>query len=159
MNGDDKLLVTLYGKQDFKTVTFGFGENCDYRAENIRVVGMNTIFTLIGKNETEEIEIPTLGEHNVKNALAAFAVAKACGLSTDVIKAGLLTYKNCTLGMLGGSAMGTTLSNLAAKYAWIMAGLGAAGGMMRFVGFATLLRIMLSNEFWGISFSASSAVS
>ena len=30
---------------------------------------------------------------------------------------------------------------------------GAAGGMMRFVGFATLLRIMLSNEFWGIYFA------
>lgn len=97
LNGDDELLVTLYGKQDFKTVTFGFGENCDYRAENIRVNGMNTIFTLISKNETEEIEIPTLGEHNVKNALAAFAVAKACGLSTDVIKAGLLTYKNAPM--------------------------------------------------------------
>ena len=97
LNGDDKLLVTLYGKQDFKTVTFGFGENCDYRAENICVNGMNTIFTLISKNETEEIEIPTLGEHNVKNALAAFAVAKACGLSTDVIKAGLLTYKNAPM--------------------------------------------------------------
>ena len=35
----------------------------------------------------------------------------------------------------------------------LMAGLGAAGGMMRFVGFATLLRIMLSNEFWGIYFA------
>ena len=34
-----------------------------------------------------------------------------------------------------------------------MALLGAAGGMMRFVGFATLLRIMLSNEFWGIYFA------
>lgn len=55
--------------------------------------------------------------------------------------------------LLCGSAMGTTLSNLAAKYAWVMAGLGAAGGMMRFVGFATLLRIMLSNEFWGIYFA------
>ena len=58
---------------------------------------------------------------------------------------GLLFAIVCTLGMLGGSAMGTTLSNLA--------GLGAAGGMMRFVGFATLLRIMLSNEFWGIYFA------
>ena len=66
---------------------------------------------------------------------------------------GLLFAIVCTLGMLGGSAMGTTLSNLAAKYAWVMAGLGAAGGMMRFVGFATLLRIMLSNEFWGIYFA------
>ena len=36
---------------------------------------------------------------------------------------------------------------------WLMAGLGAAGGMMRFVGFATLLRIMLSNDLWGIYFA------
>ena len=42
---------------------------------------------------------------------------------------GLLFAIVCTLGMLGGSAMGTTLSNLAAKYAWIMAGLGAAGAV------------------------------
>ena len=34
-----------------------------------------------------------------------------------------------------------------------MNGLGAAGGMMRFVGFAILLRIMLSNDLWGIYFA------
>ncbi len=59
----------------------------------------------------------------------------------------------CVLGLIGGSAMGETLQALSDKYAWIMAGLGAAGGMMRFVGFATLLRIMMSNEFWGIYFA------
>ena len=65
----------------------------------------------------------------------------------------LFCYRNRSRGismLLIGLA---SLSNLAAKYAWIMAGLGAAGGMMRFVGFATLLRIMLSNEFWGIYFA------
>lgn len=97
LNGDDSLLATLYNNLEFKTVTFGFGKNCDYRAENIRVAGMNTIFTLINKNKTEEIEIPTLGEHNVKNALAAFAVARSCGLSADEIKAGLSTYKNAPM--------------------------------------------------------------
>ena len=70
---------------------------------------------------------------------------------------GLLFAIVCTLGMLGGSAMGTTLSNLAEEFKWVMAGLGAAGGMMRFVGFATLLRIMLSNEFWGIYFAGFAA--
>ena len=30
-----------------------------------------------------------------------------------------------------------------------MGGLSAAGGMMRFVGFAVLLKIMLSNDLWG----------
>ena len=34
-----------------------------------------------------------------------------------------------------------------------MTGLSAAGGMMRFVGFATLLRIMISGEYWGIYFA------
>lgn len=97
LNGDDTLLSSLNGKLDFRTVTFGFNENCDYRAENIYVDGMNTIFTLISKDEKEEISIPALGEHNVKNALAAFAVAKACGLSTDKIKAGLLSYKNAPM--------------------------------------------------------------
>ena len=30
-----------------------------------------------------------------------------------------------------------------------MGGLSAAGGMMRFVGFAILLKIMLANDMWG----------
>ena len=34
-----------------------------------------------------------------------------------------------------------------------MAGLGAAGKMMRYVGFAILLRIMLSKDLWGIYFA------
>lgn len=66
---------------------------------------------------------------------------------------GLLFAIVCTLGMLGGSAAGESLKNLADKYQWVMNGLSAAGGMMRFVGFAVLLRIMLSKDFWGIYFA------
>jgi PTS system N-acetylgalactosamine-specific IIC component len=36
---------------------------------------------------------------------------------------------------------------------WIMGGLGAAGGMMRYVGFAVLMRIMLADDMWGIYFA------
>ena len=57
------------------------------------------------------------------------------------------------IGLIGGSAAGETLSNLSAQYSWFMDGLGAAGGMMRYVGFAILLRIMLSNDLWGIYFA------
>ena len=66
---------------------------------------------------------------------------------------GLLFAVVCVAGLLGGSALGTTLNALAEKYAWFMNVLSAAGGMMRYVGFATLLRIMLSNDFWGIYFA------
>ena len=66
---------------------------------------------------------------------------------------GLLFAVVCVGGLLGGTALGTTLQAISDKYGWIMDGLGAAGGMMRFVGFAILLRIMLSNELWGIYFA------
>ena len=38
-----------------------------------------------------------------------------------------------------------------------MAGLGAAGGMMRYVGFAVLLKIMLAGDMWGIYFAGFAA--
>ena len=66
---------------------------------------------------------------------------------------GLLFAVVCTLGLIGGEAMGVALNNVFDAVPWLMAGLGAAGGMMRFVGFATLLRIMLSNDHWGIYFA------
>lgn len=49
----------------------------------------------------------------------------------------------------GGTAMAETLTNLQQSASWLMGGLAAAGGMMRFVGFAILLKIMLSNDLWG----------
>ena len=53
----------------------------------------------------------------------------------------------------GGSAAGEALSAFKENYSWVMAGLGAAGGMMRYVGFAVLLKIMLANDMWGIYFA------
>ena len=66
---------------------------------------------------------------------------------------GLLFAVVCTLGLIGGEAMGTALNSVFDAVPWLMAGLSAAGGMMRFVGFAVLLRIMLSNDLWGIYFT------
>lgn len=57
------------------------------------------------------------------------------------------------IGLIGGSAAGNWLSEMSEKFAWFMSGLSAAGGMMRYVGFAILLRIMLSNDLWGIYFA------
>lgn len=36
---------------------------------------------------------------------------------------------------------------------WLMNGLSAAGGMMRYVGFAILLKVMVSRELWGFYFA------
>ena len=97
LNGDDRLLRTLHNKQFFRTVTFGFSDDCDYRAENIRTEGLNTVFTLCRGGRTEEITIPALGEHSVRNALAAIGVGEALGLDTKKIQSGLMTYKNAPM--------------------------------------------------------------
>lgn len=57
------------------------------------------------------------------------------------------------IGLIGGNAAGEALSNFADKYGGIMNGLSAAGKMMRYVGFAILLRIMLSKDLWGVYFA------
>lgn len=61
------------------------------------------------------------------------------------------------LAYVGGEAMGEQLQQLSEKYQWFMVGLGAAGGMMRYVGFAILLKIMLANDMWGIYFAGFAA--
>lgn len=57
------------------------------------------------------------------------------------------------IGVVGGELVGTKLSELSTDYAWIMNGLSAGGKMMRYVGFAILMRIMLSSDLWGIYFA------
>lgn len=49
-----------------------------------------------------------------------------------------------------GQSAKEPLQNFTQNFSWVMAGLGAAGGMMRFVGFAILLKIMLAPDMWGI---------
>ncbi len=61
------------------------------------------------------------------------------------------------IAYVGGTALAGTLQQFSDSAQWFMTGLGAAGGMMRFVGFAILLRIMLANDMWGIYFAGFAA--
>ena len=56
-----------------------------------------------------------------------------------------------------GDVVKEPLESFSKNYSWVMAGLGAAGGMMRFVGFAILLKIMLAPDMWGIYFAGFAA--
>ncbi|MFV0479913.1 MAG: PTS mannose/fructose/sorbose/N-acetylgalactosamine transporter subunit IIC [Anaerorhabdus sp.] len=66
---------------------------------------------------------------------------------------GLLFVVAVLLGCVGGAALGEQLVKLNEEFSWIMGGLSAAGGMMRYVGFAILMKIMLSNDMWGFYFA------
>lgn len=55
-----------------------------------------------------------------------------------------------TLFFVGGQAVGQQVVD--AIPAWLNNGLSAAGGMMRFVGFAILLKFMMNRDMWGFYF-------
>ena len=97
LNGDDRLLKSLHGKQGFKTVTFGLNKDNDYYADEIKTEGFNTKFVCCFGGKRVELNIPALGEHSVKNALAAFAVGTHLGLDERTIQSGLMTYKNAPM--------------------------------------------------------------
>ncbi len=64
---------------------------------------------------------------------------------------GLLFAIVVVIGCAGGQALGDTLKQFDGN--WVMGGLSAAGGMMRYVGFAILMKIMLADDMWGIYFA------
>ena len=70
-------------------------------------------------------------------------------LNTSMLILGSLFAVIAILAYVGGIAASGALQSLSEKASWFMGGLSAAGGMMRFVGFAVLLKIMLSNDLWG----------
>lgn len=97
LNGDDELLSELYGKQPFRTVSFGIGKNNDYYAKDIETEGFGTVFTCVSKEGERRFVIPALGVHSVCNALVAIAAARYLGLDDDTIQSGLSTYKNAPM--------------------------------------------------------------
>lgn len=102
--------------------------------------------------------------------IMSYLMAKADKAAADANPKGILTVNviaGIILGALfavfavlayfGGAALGDLLAQYSSQLAWLMSGLGAAGGMMRYVGFAVLLRIMLANDMWGIYFAGFAA--
>lgn len=95
---------------EIRVVTFGTGADCDYRAKDIRVVEERMQFTLLrGQQEGIAVRLSVAGEHNVLNALAAFAVAEHYGIAPEQAADGLFSYH--PLAMRGGriQAGGVTL--------------------------------------------------
>ncbi len=95
--------------------------------------------------------------------LTSFVMAKADAYAAEANPSGITTINWVMMGALGlffalvasaglisGQAIGEALSTALPE--WVWTGLGVAGGMMRFVGFAVLMKIMLSSDMWGVYF-------
>jgi len=84
LNGDDANVTWMAGETRARVVTFGFGERCDVRAEDVAVDwprGMR--FRIVASGRSYDASIRLLGRHLVYPALAAFAVALVEGVAPD----------------------------------------------------------------------------
>ena len=92
---DDDKLSTITEYKGIKPVFYGTGMDDEFRAENIVENGFDgTDCTLIHRDTRIDVTIPTMGRHNVLNALCAMAVGTRLGLSADEIKRGIESFKN-----------------------------------------------------------------
>lgn len=75
-------------------LTYGFREEAQIRAENVRAEGTQMKFTLMRRDAApEEMTINLPGVHNVLNALAAIGVALTLDVPMEAIKDALATFK------------------------------------------------------------------
>ena len=72
----------------------------------------------------------------------------AC-LNIHMLILGALFAVIAIVAYAGGTAAAGSLQAFADSATWFMAGLGAAGAMMRFVGFSILMKIMMAGDMWG----------
>ena len=97
LNGDNDLLGT-YENPDFKIIRYGIhNPACQVRAEGIVQEGTSTRFLIRWGEESIPAVIPTIGEHNVLNALAAYAVGRELDISPQDCAKALSSYQ--TAGM------------------------------------------------------------
>ena len=97
---DDKINNELIKKIKNKNIyTYGFNFKSNFLIKNINQNIGFTKFDLIinvpnkKKQKIQNIKIPLLGLHNVRNAVAATAVALTVGISVKDIKNGLVKFK------------------------------------------------------------------
>ena len=94
-NGDDPNVTEIVRGSHAPVVTFGITDNANFRAIDIQYTDHSSIFKVkaIGHAEAQ-LEIPMLGEFNVRNALAVTAAALHHGLDFAEIQQAFSTFKS-----------------------------------------------------------------
>lgn len=114
VNADDPQVVALARLHPGPTLRFGCGEgSIDVRAERIEDRGLDGVgFTVAagGRSVATRLEVP--GRHNVTNALAAAAAARALGIDVEAIGEGIAAFRAPSMRMqVARLASGVTVVN------------------------------------------------
>ena len=92
INGDDEKLLGLQCRQ--KKISFGLGENCDVRAENITLSPTGeTLCDIVYGERRIPVEIRAYGRHMIYAALEGAAVGLLMGLSDEEIVKGIASFE------------------------------------------------------------------
>lgn len=92
LNGDNDLLKTVKD-ENHKIYFYGIESNADFKATDIVEENGKTTFTVNYFENKKKIEIPTIGIHNVYNALVAFATGYFLEVDADDAVNALKNYE------------------------------------------------------------------
>lgn len=93
LGADSPDAAALKGAAVSRVETFGLSDGADWRAVDLASGAATTGFKVRrGGTTIGEFEVPLLGQHNVRNALAAIAIATEIGLSSSAIAEGLRLF-------------------------------------------------------------------
>jgi UDP-N-acetylmuramate--alanine ligase len=100
MCADHPKVAELAAKvRDRRVVSYGFGEDADVRAVNVRVERDGATFDVVARRKgagpgvtLHDLFLPVAGRHNLQNAVAAIAVSRELGVTDAGIRNGLRKF-------------------------------------------------------------------
>jgi len=116
---DDPAVREIVANVTCPVTSYGFGEDAQVRAVDVRAVGGQMHFTAQRRNGVTLPDLPIVlnlpGEHNVRNALSVIAVAVELGIPDEAVQRGLADFKGVgrrfqsygDVAVQGGHAAGT----------------------------------------------------
>jgi UDP-N-acetylmuramate: L-alanyl-gamma-D-glutamyl-meso-diaminopimelate ligase len=85
--------AALASRARSRVQTFGTSEAAEWRAIDVSSSGGSTTFRLVHQGRDEgAFTMSLVGVHNVRNALAAIAVGRECGVAVDTLREGLASF-------------------------------------------------------------------
>jgi UDP-N-acetylmuramate: L-alanyl-gamma-D-glutamyl-meso-diaminopimelate ligase len=94
LSADDPEARAMQAVARCRVETFGLSNGADWQAHDLRIdEGITRFSVRRGGTPTGAFEVPLLGAYNVRNALAAVAIAAAVGMSPDTIADALREFK------------------------------------------------------------------
>lgn len=97
LNADDDMLKNVNASCENPVITYGIDEIADVTASNLITEDNETRFLIHFYGKSIQASIPTIGKHNVYNALAGFCVGLVADKKPETIVKAMQLYQNAGL--------------------------------------------------------------